>query len=183
MNDLQRTLTDQFVEAAYAGNEQGAAEAGSEIVACCFDDEDGEWEWPQLIASGTLFPYERIPTDPLGHDEYDDILEGIIGADRLDRLDSPEDLTEEELKTWQRAIVARVLSGNNPDWSCWSVYRMTHTDGREAFLLSQGGGYSFDGSSWASYDGATLNTDAARAYFRQRGYLDLDDLTCRWPPT
>jgi len=70
------------------------------------------------------------------------VLGGLVSGERLAALVDGASLSAEELPLWQRAAAEHILSGigelNWDRYSGWAVHRVSHSDGREAYLADVG---------------------------------------------
>lgn len=179
----EHAVCDAFVEAVHAGDHASASNAGKVLVSKSFE---GEFSVLDEVESGVLLTEALIPQDP--DSVYDSagvaLLDGLVSAERLAALSEGDAFSAAEHDLWQRRAAEHILGsiGDLDLWdtySMWTIYRVLHTDGREAHLADVGGGYSFDGA-WREYRGGATTLDEALALLQVEGYINVDDFRARF---
>lgn len=150
-NANEQAVIDAFVAAIHAGDRSRTDVIGRRYAQQILDAGWSRWE---AVIGGTLLRFSEIPTT-LDERVYGvlgvEALEGHVTPERLkelcEEIDEGESLTPEELALWQKLTAESILT-ENPDgdvYAWWTIRRVTHSDGRVAFLIDLGGGYSFTG--------------------------------------
>ena len=185
--DDEQAVIDTFVEAVHSGERATAERAGRQLVQHHFD---GDWVSWVAVCDGTLLRPDEIPSTPA--ERIDGVvgveaLEAFVSAERLSQLEEEiidgEGLTAEELAAWRRLAAEDILT-ENPDcdvYALWGVCRVTHSDGRVAFVVDLGGGYSFT-EPWAEYVAGSITEEDALAELRTIGFISVDDFRARSKP-
>jgi hypothetical protein len=176
----EQSVMNAFVEAVHAGRPAAANKAGRKLVDGHFE---GSFHGPREVADGTLLPEDSVPADPMADDALVglEVLEGHVPDERFEELEDGEDLTDEERRLW-RGLAAESILTENPDWDVyqgWSVARVVHTDGREAFLARLSGGYSFTTPA-SEYAGAAVTLEDAVELLKREGFITVEDFQERW---
>jgi len=174
----ESAVRDTFVEAVYADNAALATRAGTLLTSKSFE---GEFEILNDVASGLLLTEDLIPPDPDSAPHGSpgiELLEGFLPAQRFAAIEGGDPLQPAESELWRRICAETLLTDwTELDWdiySVWAVRRVPHTDGREAYLVDTGGGYSFT-APWNEYIGSAVTIEDGLALLKLEGYISVED--------
>ncbi|MGI8422818.1 MAG: hypothetical protein ACR2NO_01650 [Chloroflexota bacterium] len=180
------SVIDAFVDAVHADNPYGANIAGARLL------EQASQGWEQVASGTTLLRLDKVPMPEvspwagLGHVGKEE-LEPFVTAERYEQLladeNQGESLTPEEVQIWRKLESEEILN-DNPDFDAypaWSVRRVTHSDGRVAFLAQIGGGDSYS-EPWNECVCGAKSEEDALAGLREVGFISVEDFRARWKP-
>ena len=170
-------VRNEFVDAVHADDSGRIADAGQRLVSSCFE---GEFNTPDEAESGVMLSAALLPDDPdsdASHAPGVEVLEGLLSPDRLNALMDGDALREDELALWRQTAAEDILASTDLDWdvySMWSVWCVTHEDGRHAFLATIGGGFSVT-EPWNEYKGSGRTLEDALEALKSEGFISVQD--------